>query len=653
MSVRLYEDYGEQIQSYGENSFDSDYSTVLSFYKDGPSLAEWIISSVFGLDLIGTGGSYLPGYDVKSRDAYQMVQLSLTSELVDGKIVECYATSAGAIDFYEIGSRSFDSGSVLYSIKGESLTTQCDNVMVTGYNPPPKRYTGAEFNLFTFASLDYNPSPPDPDAGTYPVMYVMGDLWPFCNYYREGYIEYGKTNIDQVRVLQDSGVYDPKRYEEVITWMYKVTVPFYEAGNTTVEFLSTTPKLVMLDGFGKLQQREWVPSDGYYVPPVCLEPSELDADVGVTLPYSAYDKFLGVKDVIVFGYKLDKVSPYYTGEGIYDGFITMLNTMVPEPKKLERGNDYILSKLEGGGHKIVFSANTSPDYSNYFGGVTGDNGTFSFKVHPLSIVNGMLKDRRTVVSDNQTFIGKTFFPIGEGREGYIVEDIVVVYDWDNPCIKVTDLRNNVTLDNLNSVEVLMYPIIMQDKPEPVAVNGNLLDPTEVITDVYPETVETLSTTTYAEAFASLESGDIKVTLPFADENECATISSYIKSIQDRVAEDVVHVCGPDAEPELGDSIDGSIINSIDYVYQDSSQYLITVHAGPIWKPLAGWDNSIYKMKTEKVTLEGMVVEALPNNVSFSVQVNRLGVMECINTTNQIISVGDKVQISVFNNPVEM
>jgi hypothetical protein len=104
---------------------------------------------------------------------------------------------------------------------------------------------------------------------------------------------------------------------------------------------------------------------------------------------------------------------------------------------------------------------------------------------------------------------------------------------------------------------------------------------------------------------------------------------------------------------LGEVIDGKTINSIDYSYQDASQYLISVQAGPVWQGFGGWDQSIYQNKTERAQLEGIVRSIIVSNMSCLVQLEQIGYLECINGTSDILEIGDVVKVTVYNNPVSI
>jgi hypothetical protein len=126
-----------------ENQFDSDFPSLPQ--DKGTSLAAHIIENIFDLELDNDGiGGYLPGYDVKNRDAYQIIQLSLATELANERLYECYVDEEGIVKFYLIGENksNISNQDKLYSIATAQMKQKCDNVIITGYDPPDKRIEG-------------------------------------------------------------------------------------------------------------------------------------------------------------------------------------------------------------------------------------------------------------------------------------------------------------------------------------------------------------------------------------------------------------------------------------------------------------------------------------------------------------------------------
>jgi len=691
-----------------EPTFDKDFPTSPKAMESAGagSYAASIIKNVFKLPLDyrseQIGGS-LPGYDVQNRDAYQMVQLSLAEELKYEKIYECYADGSGQVQFYPIGVDGFSPGrSLLYAFETGELRQQCDSVVVTGYDPPQKKFMRGPYDLFKFAN-EYSPdefrskgSPfYDPDLGKYPIYHCWVEtLGPkACTFAREGYIEYGNpfwdnSHFDAMMKMEAAGVVKTKEFEQMVVDLNKIEIPFYKEGSTQVEFRNTTPKYQILDGFGNLLSRIWKSGNAYYSQ-YCLGDQEVKPEnyykYGIVLPRSNERKFRGVKEVYVYGYQLNTIAPaevidnpaeYTTKKDPKYDFVVDISTLQPEPFKLNQGDDYIVVKDESvGSYRIIFSHNMNPVWEGDFGGsIAGAtktlkiNNTCVYESNPTDITvasyDKVSEDffgdpaagksaflRSGEVIKSQTIENACIFPTGEGATGYVVQKIVAVYEWDNPCVAILDQSDQVNLANLMSVRISMYPIIIKDLPPPVSRNGVLLDPRQSMPDLNATTFENLSANPWFQVMSGLENGDVSLTLPFLEADECNRVSRKILSMQQEVQVHTTYVCDPTAEPVLGQVIEGKTINSIDYSYQDSSQYLITVQAGPIWQGMGGWDQSTYKNQTDQVQTEGVVRGTFDNNMRCQVFIPRFGIIECVNATKDLLEKGDVVKVTLRNNPV--
>jgi hypothetical protein len=115
-----------------------------------------------------------------------------------------------------------------------------------------------------------------------------------------------------------------------------------------------------------------------------------------------------------------------------------------------------------------------------------------------------------------------------------------------------------------------------------------------------------------------------------------------------------YICGPDCNPDVGArGPSGGIINEIVYNYSDSGSYTVSVTEGAV---LTGEFPSIttgpHMKMTKEVSAQGMVLQDNGNNVMFKVMVEGIGVREAINGTPHVIRTGDRVTVSIHNNPVE-
>jgi len=199
--------------------------------------------------------------------------------------------------------------------------------------------------------------------------------------------------------------------------------------------------------------------------------------------------------------------------------------------------------------------------------------------------------------------------------------------------------------------VNFLPIILKNLPPPMAHNGSLLPQSDLKPDYDPASTEDYSQKTTVKLLASLEASDIKVTMPFATDAQCKKISKTILDLQKDIVKEEIYVYKPNVDIELGDKLGDGVVNSIDYNYQDSSQFLISVTVGPMWRGASSWDNSVYSMNSERVELDGVVLSVYDNNSGVQVDLNKLGVMDCVNGTKHKLEKGDVVSVTVYNNPV--
>jgi hypothetical protein len=464
-----------------EDKFDTDFPPVPQ--TGGTSLATHIIKDVFHLTLSTSDeviGGYLPGYDVVNRGAYEIIQLSLVTELERDKLYECYAKGDGIVKYHLIGEDvSNIGGSVLYSFSQATWKQKCDNVLVFGYDPPEKRlvrgidsYNG--YNLFTLSNAvnqsDLGPEFEDKDLGisAYPKYWVHGDYvnYEACPRYREGYIEYSNVALGNNKYLNELGVYKYYEFEQIDGYMYKIKVPFFEQGSTQVEFRQKSFRYNELKGFGTLMIKEWQ-SNLLYTPAICNEGKVVEG-VGIILPRSSEKKFAGVNAVYVIGYTLKQIecdeivdpSTFVSSRGPAT-FIVDVDSTKTEPFKLNEGEDYLVIKEPGdsNGYRIVFSCNVNPNYVSRYKTNPGFGGSFdspcTYRIARTSIYKlktlgdgtvvpdlpdctggkydintckGVLRDGVTVADDHKV-LEDLIFPTGEGNTGYVVKKIIVVYEW--------------------------------------------------------------------------------------------------------------------------------------------------------------------------------------------------------------------------------
>lgn len=219
------------------------------------------------------------------------------------------------------------------------------------------------------------------------------------------------------------------------------------------------------------------------------------------------------------------------------------------------------------------------------------------------------------------------------------------------------------------------PIVIVDEPAPItyAATGPLqsidastgspgstvlpsegiIDQADGIRDANPSTVQDFDESELQVLQDNTNGATIDITLPFCTDTECLDIARNLLALQNQVVTQQSIILGPSSEPKLGQLLaDGSIINEINYSYSDSSQYLITVTAGPKYLSAGSFNDSQYQLQTEDVTREGIVLQDKNNGAEYVVLVEGFGEITALSMVLDLINVGDRVNVRIFNNPVE-
>lgn len=221
------------------------------------------------------------------------------------------------------------------------------------------------------------------------------------------------------------------------------------------------------------------------------------------------------------------------------------------------------------------------------------------------------------------------------------------------------------------------PIVIVDEPPPIAYAAHeplqsidaqsgdptgrtlpkegIIDQADGIVDADPTTTQDLSDSSLQILQDNTNGATIDITLPFATESECLEIAKNFLALQSEIVTTQSIILGPLSEPKLGQLVagtGGAVINEINYSYSDSSQYLITVTAGPKFLSAGSFQDSQYQLQTEEVTREGTVLQDKGNGAEYVVKVEGFGEVTALSMILDEITVGDKVSVRIYNNPVE-
>jgi hypothetical protein len=364
-----------------------------------------------------------------------------------------------------------------------------------------------------------------------------------------------------------------------------------------------------------------------------------------TVRGSNLSRFMGIHSVIIVGRKVNTLigipsdSSAATGGGEGD---TKVMASISSPQDsmytLKAGDHYVIT-YEGTSPSIAFASNArANDPAAYGDGVS------------------ILID-----DDSPFFAGKTInasvLPVG-GTDGYLVSQVIALIKVQTPCINIYDPRPGAAMQIAEGISYQLAPLIIEDKPAPIAVNGSIVDQTSGILDHDPTTVQDLTDTPLEAAKDSMSGGGMTLTMSCLDEAGCCALSSSLYShLSGGNGTITTYICGPDSDPVLGgyggDS--SSIVNDIVYSYSDSNSYTISVTTGPkLLGNLSDVAGGATSLRTENVPSTGRVIQDMGDHVTFKVDLDGsgLGPMIAINTAPKVVRVGDRVQCTVYNNAVE-
>jgi hypothetical protein len=641
------------------------YVDVACEFSTEGSLATKVLTS-FGIPCTSTIGGTLDNIDIKQMDAIQVLKMSLleASAISDPAVIyEPVMGSDGVVDFKAVGRGATNSfiDEVYYDIQTGTYTEACTGVMIIGGKP-----------LTVRKSLNWLPI--WGTEGQYEI-YETGYMFNSCakgDFNQYATIIYNDPHLvseyeDGIENLYEITKDNP--YDSIIGYAYYLSWPDWATDKEAIITRTDSAKILIkleTNSVGTMNKRPHADA-GFNEDPNCYEGmtgDEIDYEDGVLVPLpenfrfasvrgTTVDKFSGISGVYVLGREvsdlrgvpktpLDADSP--TGE---------FNVMVSLEKNyneiftLQVGSHYQVAYDNDKNPYIVFADNTRVTDPIKF----PDGGSVDFIIHPDCIysLDGGTSESHTGV----------ILPTGLTK-GILVEEIYVGVELDTPAINIyhPDGWNNRALEIAESLEYLITPLVVVDAPPPIAVNGSEIDQTESKADHDPTTAQDFTDTPLELAHDSMSAGGgMTLTLSFLDLAGCEKLSGAIYNHLNSHtlgATESTYICGPDADPELGEAAPNGIVNSITYSYQDSSAYTISVNGGPmlVGGLLSQLDGGPTMKATEAVSAKGTIIQDLGNHIHFKVHIDGFGDRVALNMVPAVLRVGDIVNVSVHNNPVE-
>ena len=627
--------------SYGQGSFRNKVSSTSS-----------VATSVLSACGIPQGthddiGGSLPGIDIKRMDATAAIKASLFERVVDNVLLEMAVNRQGEVFFKEVGGTSCTLADLYYTTQSYTYKNEGVSVMVTGGAPLPTRHVGSYTELLSQAfhvkywTADVVNSACAMESLKRYVTITYDDPH-LSSSYKDG-IDNLYNVVDPFESILgyvydvDYGTSDP--YVE-ITYSNKATVPIKVSGLGTLAKVDLAAKDYTNEDADCMRGLGSIVSCGDGA--VTLDiPRELRYDGHFS---NAIDKFLGVSGVYVVGYKVaigflpkeesaSMTAPTTENVGLW---------VIPEDTtkdivKLTEGKNYAVA-YDGTSVCVQFADRAPLDMQ----GICGEG------------VNCLIP---SWAASSDTFSQTMdILPISE-TEALVVREIWAAIDVASPCINIFDPAGDA-MSIATSMSIKIAPVTMKKPPAPVALNGESINLADGMEDHDPTTTQSFSSSAMEQAMDSM-SGNVGMSVNmacFTKESDVTSFSGNLKTFYDNDrGTGTIYLCGPGASAEVGDlAPDGGIVNSIEYRYNDSSSYTISISSGPKFASnfIASVGGGTYIKKDESITVEGTVVLDYGNGGHYEVSLEGVGRTEALNGTMDVIRTGDIVSVTIHNNPVE-
>jgi hypothetical protein len=626
----------------------------------GGSLAAQVCNT-YGIPCSSSIGGNLPDLDIKHMDAIQVIKLSLLeTSAKTGAIYEPVMSSNGDVDFKQVGAGGSSVSDIYYEIQSSTYREDCSGVMVIGRDPMAVRKSTSWYPIWG----ENRPAPID-----------CGWLYSAC----------AKASFNQYSVLVFNDPHLDSSYKDGIANLYEINesnpwdsivgyAEYFEwdgwqSDEDTVITRSDNARVLIplsdSPNLGTLRDRPTANSK-WGENPACFDGTEAeDIDGGVIVPIPAdwryptvrgttVDRFAGISGVYILGYQIAtmKGTPVNNAAASNptpqsaDANLTLeINQTEQMYFKLIEGQHYVVA-YDGENPAtpyIVFANNLREGEVIKMDGADGN----AYNISPHC-------EFASANPDDLTGKG-VILPTGP-MKGLLVNQVFVAVDLETPSVLVFNPKNGEATEIAENLTYELMPIINTDEPAPIAFNGSLINQIDSIIDHDPTTTQNLEDTELEQALAAMDAGGgMTLTLSFLEEEDCVTLSSALYDhMNSGDGIETTYVCGPNCDPELGSlGPSGGVVNAITYSYQDSNSYTVSVNCGPV---LVGGMSQVTggpsPKAAESFSAKGTIIQDEGNHAYFKVRVDGFKDVTAINMCSEVLRVGDKVNVSIHNNPVE-
>ena len=616
--------------SYDEVDYWSGFfpTDATSLVGTGGSVAIQVLDK-FDIPYIGPGGGSLPGMDIKGMQASQALNLSLSEELKNDVFLEAYMGGDGIVRFFEVGGSPGTVNS-WFSFSTNSLKTPLDTVIISGYDPPLTRWTGEAVNYLKNKEIYGIPDD------------VINNVCGGGILNKVAYIVF-EDGVESSSYDSIIGGVTLGRFDNHIGFIYVIDNPPDPAGtiswsisNSTREFIDITSNIPT--SFINYTGDPTGDNSGCWYNATLVGCSNT-LKLG---PFTKYDStreeevpdFQQISRIFFIGQEVMSVSAL-AGEGGSLSARHEKQVLSVPPEDFTINEDLTTGTVD-----ICFKR------------VKSINETALYNIADQSLSQISFYDQAgNLVTTIPGGTGYNWIVDFAGRRmGWLVEKMYVEVIRNRPCITVNDEAGNA-LSAAQKITIDAVPVFTTDSPAPIAVSeGGLVDQEAGMIDNDPTTLQEYTDTVDFQLEALRQGSVVDISLPFLEDGQLLTMANKLLSLYNEDAEITTYMCGPDSDPQLGGSLEDKIINSIEYSYQDSSAYNITIVTGPIMEKNMGFTSSLFQMETETVSTEGNITQIAGNGYNYTVKTNKFGSLPAYSGIREDMEVGDRVQVTIHNHP---
>lgn len=617
-----------------------------------------MILEAFDIPIVGAHPprGNLCGLDINNMAASAALKLSLAENIADGIIYEVYVNEYGQAYFQEVYPNApVVNLDIRLCIPSSNINNKVDGVIVRGYDKPPVRSFKDFYTVIGRGTGPLNPSSVGYKQSYHSLEALLGTSQCIGKIFaKEARVSYKDPVLETSYMDGVDNLYELNAFESLVGYV----IDFDGSSDQNVKYAFSDTSLfdieIDLSGFS------------FGSATMCTEAGlttmtygEMTSHIG---PFNSYDKYgdiwpllNSVSQLTCVGYKIKYIYDYTS-------FPSSETQVVCDVSS----NKEVFSLAAGTNWYWELSSNSSADVHIYY--PVGEQSSTTYI--SADLLSSTYAGTRAYVREgfyynaNNPATGSLIYgtpiPNVAGGLGVVLTKLIATVEIDRPSVTVQH-QGGEALSYAQDLEVKYQPIIVTDEPAPVAYTfgsgAQLVDHTLDLFDADPATIEvspSLRTGSMAWLQSQVKGNMIDVSLPFLDEDSCLSFADTLYNVYNETETTYNLVCGPTSKPQLGARVAGysGRINSITYSYQDSSSYNINVNIGPVMTNVGSWSNTMWQKRTEDVSREGIIVWTAGNGVDYLVRVRGLGVYPAVNATLAAYAPGEKVQVTIHNNPVE-